>query len=436
MLSPIKLLLAATIVVTTLSACGGRGIRTDAPLRTAATSAPGASTRIAVMLPMSGKYGRVSAAIRNGMELVNSRRSPSQRPMLEFIDSGNDLSDALLSTTTGADIMVGPLSRENVDQVMRETTSLPRTVITLNQVSDISPYGVFQFGLSPDEDGRQIANKAFADGYRTASILYPETTWGSRYLAGFSKHWERLGGVTATIAAYPLPGETVTDSQEKKTNRERLTDAVKSVLENSGDFVYVVGKPAKARELRTFLLYYGNFDLPVYISARGYDRRLFAHNTADLRNAWMPAMPINIPDERPEPASATQGEADTTAQDAETAATEALAIQPQSNEPDWAMLTASASQSSGYQSDIISSAVPGWNDIASMPGFDSNYAAYYAMGIDAMILALNSWQLSPDRTIRGSTGLLFSDQDGIIRRHPAWIYYDKDQIKVQPPTVH
>lgn len=64
--------------------------------------------------------------------------------------------------------MVGPLSRENVDQVLRETSSLPRTVITLNQVSDTSPYGIYQFGLSPDEDGRQIANKAFADGHRTA----------------------------------------------------------------------------------------------------------------------------------------------------------------------------------------------------------------------------------------------------------------------------
>ncbi len=388
------------------------------------------------MLPMSGKYGSVSAAIRSGMELVNSRRPAAQRPMLEFIDSGNGLSDALLSTTTGSDIMVGPLSRENVDQVLRETSSLPRTVITLNQVSDTSPYGVYQFGLSPDEDGRQIANKAFADGHRTASILYPETTWGSRYLEGFSKHWERLGGVTATIAAYPLPGETVTDTHEKKTNRERLTDAVKSVLENSGDFVYVVAKPAKARELRTFLLYYGNFDLPVYISARGYDRRLFAHNTADLRNAWMPAMPINIPEERPEPVSTTQGDTGTSEADAETAAIEARAIQPQSNEPDWARLTASASQSSGYHSDIISSAVPGWKDIASMPGFDADYAAYYAMGIDAMLLALNSWQLSPDRTIMGSTGLLFSDEGGIIRRHPAWIYYDSEQIKVLPPAVH
>lgn len=367
MLTPIQLLVAIAITISLTTGCvPKKRVKTaTTSVQTAPTAYElDASSKIAVMLPSSGKYSKAASAIRTGMEFVNNRQTAEHRPQLLFLNSSEGVSDALINQTSSADMLVGPLTKENVGQLMQTPANLPRTVIALNHVSNTSPVGFYQFGLSPDDDARQVAQKAYDDGLRTASVLYPDTDWGSRHLEGFTEHWQALGGVLGNSASYPLEGDA--------------TQAIKSLLQNHGDFVYLVAKPAKARELRSFLLYYGNFKLPVYFSSRAYDRRLYAHDSGDLTASWMPAMPIAVPD---------------------------------------------AQQAGGI--------VPTWEDLEAFPGFDASLAEFYALGADAMYLAINAYQLEAFRELHGATGNLYADQQGVIRRQPIWIYYG-DEISISP----
>ena len=121
--------------------------------------------RITVLLPTTGKYAAAAEAIRKGITSANSQLPSQQRPGLQFVDTSDAKLDSALQATASAPIVIGPLTKEAVEKILANRI-LSGTVITLNQVSDYSPYGIYQFGLSPEEEGRQIAEKAWGDEYR------------------------------------------------------------------------------------------------------------------------------------------------------------------------------------------------------------------------------------------------------------------------------
>ena len=62
---------------------------------------------------------------------------------------------------------------------------------------------LFQFGLSPEDEAKQIAQRAWFDGHNKAAMIYPEGNWGKRVAAAFKQHWEQLGGRVASEQHYP-----------------------------------------------------------------------------------------------------------------------------------------------------------------------------------------------------------------------------------------
>ncbi|MEJ2315894.1 MAG: penicillin-binding protein activator [Gammaproteobacteria bacterium] len=187
------------------------------------TGAAGSVGDIAVLLPISGVYARAATAIRQGIEMTHSMLPPERRPALTYIDS-TDISSAL-SQAQNADLILGPLTKEAVETVISGGSS-GKTMITLNQASDYSPGGILQFGLSTSAEGAMIADKAWQDGLRSAAIIYPNASWGTRYFEGFRERWESLGGYVAGSISY--------DQNEKD-----FSALMKSLMQNGGDFVFM-----------------------------------------------------------------------------------------------------------------------------------------------------------------------------------------------------
>lgn len=382
MLTPIRCFLIAALMLS-LIAC--------APMPSRDRVQPGESVRgiqpldsnslVAVLLPSQGEFARAAGAIRTGIETAHAQQPVSQRPALLYLDTSSGMTPDLLAQARRANLIIGPLVKEDVEFLLQRGGSLP-PVIALNHVSEQSPSGVFQFGFSPEEDGRQIAEKAYLDGHRQAGVLYPDTSWGVRHLEGFVSRWQALGGVLANVTVYPLEGD--------------LSGTTKSFLNNKGDFAYVVARPQKARELRTNLMYYGKVEYPAYFSGRSYEYRLHNFNTSDLTNVWIPVMPITLPDDKIDPAQTTF----------ELTIRSADSIEPQPLR---------------------------WSLFESQPGFQADLALFYGMGADALELALNAHQLAPGRTITGASGDLYNDGRGVIRRQPLWIFYAPDRIATAGP---
>ena len=123
--------------------------------------------RIAVLLPLSGPYQKVAAALRDGMIAAYFEQPAEQRPLLRFYDSSDSVDTWPLYTRAaaeGAELVVGPLDKQAVAQLAR-AGELRVPVLALNQVVPENPLpeNLYQFALSPEDEARQVAERAAAE---------------------------------------------------------------------------------------------------------------------------------------------------------------------------------------------------------------------------------------------------------------------------------
>lgn len=216
---------------------------------------PEPPARVALLLPMSGRFGPAAEEVRDGF-LLGNFLAPEPRSDVRVYDiSGRDPAEAyLLATREGADLVVGPLLKENVEKLTqldgREVPLLalnrvggprrlkPTTAIAADEIpaettlgnptpglDGLPPGGddqgeafetaifeppqkfadgatVYQFGLAPEDDAEEIARRARAEGVRRALILHPQNDWGFRIEQSFTSAFKSGGGFVASASPY------------------------------------------------------------------------------------------------------------------------------------------------------------------------------------------------------------------------------------------
>jgi outer membrane PBP1 activator LpoA protein len=242
--------------------------------------------RIAVLLPAGGRFAAAASAVRDGLLAAYYAAPADQRPELVFYDSSNpaDIWPLLQQAAAeGADAAIGPLQKEAVQQLVR-AGELEIPVLTLNRVPlGISPPGnLFQFGLAPEDEAAQAADKAWADGAVTALALVPEGDWGERLLHSFRERWESLGG--------ELTGYRTYDPEQND-----FTESIRGLLRQSqtrgAGALFLAANWTKARQLWPQLQFHTPADLPVYTTSHIYTGRFTHPQDLDLVGLTFPDIP-------------------------------------------------------------------------------------------------------------------------------------------------
>jgi len=164
------------------------------------------AAHIAVLLPLSGRAAESAAAIRDGL-LAAYYWGDGSRPELHFYDTGEDhlrvWSLYQQAIQDGADFVIGPLLKEDVEQLAR-AGQLQVPVLALNQIETGTGIDqpLYQFGLAPEDEARQVAERLLADGRRQVIALIPDSAWGERVLAAFADHFGALGGTLLDTGRY------------------------------------------------------------------------------------------------------------------------------------------------------------------------------------------------------------------------------------------
>ena len=145
---------------------------------------------VAVLLPESGRFSAAAEAVRAGILAAQRADDPSKRPVLRFYDTSNDQSAPALvrrAAAEGAQLVIGPLQKQAVDQ-LAASPSLPAPTLALNVATggQMPPPDLYQFALSPEDEAAEVANRAWAKGYRGALMLYPGRALGFPSGTGFS----------------------------------------------------------------------------------------------------------------------------------------------------------------------------------------------------------------------------------------------------------
>lgn len=225
---------------------------------------------LAVLLPLSGKYAKEAQALRNGMLTAYYRqRWGGTPPQLRFYDTGaNDTGLRQYydqAVKDGAGLVIGPLTKAAVTDLAR-SGPLSAPVLALNQVDVPPPARFYQYALAPEDEARQVAERASLDGYTNALAVVPAGEWGAHLLQEFTQRFQQLGGNVTAVQRYGA------STDFEALARQLLGDSA-ATQTPPGDLLFMVAFPDQARLIVNQVRGAGAAALPVYATSHSYTGR-------------------------------------------------------------------------------------------------------------------------------------------------------------------
>ena len=347
-----------------------------------------APQQVAFLLPLTGQYANAGTAVRDGA-LSAWYQNAAFHPRIRVYDTNsmNVVERYREAVADGAQFVIGPLEKAAIARLVEAATvSVP--TLALNRLDE--PAGdermrspgsalpnLVQYGLTPEDEARQAAQRALFDGHARALVLAPANEWGRRLARAFEDEWRSLGGTVMEHVYYEPAlndfSETVAellnvDSSESRARllRERLGRRLEfgARLREDADMVFMAAVPVAARQILPQFRFYGADRLPVYSSSHAYTGNLNPALDADMNDLLFPDMPWVL-----DPGDETE----------------------QAANRNW------SSRTSGFR-------------------------RLYAFGVDAFRLIPELGRLStqPGAMFAGATGRLLIDRNAVIQRRLSW----------------
>lgn len=245
--------------------------------------------KIAVLLPLSGNYQSPADAVRDGLLAAYYQVGGANPPAITLYDSGTTAASAVAAyqkaVSDGANMVVGPLTKDAVAGVAAQA-SLPTPVLALNYLDAgrAGPGGFYQFGLLPEGEAAQAAERAVAEGRTHAVALVSGDELGSRMFKAFSARFSELGGVLLDMQTFTPRGNSYADILSQlfgldasESREQHLAATIDQRLEYEPrrrqdiQFVFLVASADDARQIQPQIGYYHAEDLPVYSTSRVYE---------------------------------------------------------------------------------------------------------------------------------------------------------------------
>ena len=271
-------------------------------------------SQVALLLPFTGKYNDASIAIREGF-MAAWYESRDEKPIIKIYntDSDNIVARYAQAITEGADLVVGPLQKTAISKLI-EQSEISVTTLVLNQydgeydianLTSSSPLlPVIQFGLSPEDEARQVAERAWFDGRARAISITTGDERSRRINDAFASHWQELGGTLLEHVSIgqdvkelsdPVKGALNIDQSEQrsKTLRSRLQRSLKTETRRRQDvdLIFMAVPPTIARQLVPRLRYYGTEDISLYSISNIYTGNINTREDSDINGVLFVDMP-------------------------------------------------------------------------------------------------------------------------------------------------
>ncbi len=274
------------------------------PTGTPSTAIP-AGAHVAVLLPISGRAANAAAQIRDGLVTALYALPAGARPSLRIYDTSTmSVADAIArATDAGAERIVGPLTREEVVAAAEYTGARP-PILALNflPVEKQAPADFYQFALSPEDEARQVARRALADGRRRAIVLTPSGDWGTRVATAFRDELTAGGGQVLAASTFSAgandfsgPIQQSLRISDSNARKRRIESVLGTTLQfnprrrGDVDFIFSPAPSATARMLRPQLRFHFAGDIPAYSTSDAYEPNPQANQ--DLDGLIFPDMP-------------------------------------------------------------------------------------------------------------------------------------------------
>lgn len=251
--------------------------------------APGAGQpHIALILPTtSPALGRLAESLRAGFQAAVEAEGRNAPPVVVTAveNEGNALLEACRSSqAAGAFLVVAGLTRDGATSLAR--SDCPRQpTLALNEPQGLGPgdmpANLFTVSLSLENEARQVAHQAVADGWRSAIVIHGPSPLARRVQEAFEREWTRAAG---EIRRVPFSGNL----EDAQAIRERLVNI-------RGDMVFFALEPIEARAVRPYV----SGSLPIYATSMSVNPRAEALVNLDLQGLRYVEMPWFVQPDHP-----------------------------------------------------------------------------------------------------------------------------------------
>lgn len=244
--------------------------------------------KIALLLPEEGQLASVSRALRNGFMAAyyQAQQHGQQSFSIEVYDSSQltSLDDFYRQAqAAGVQLVVGPLEKPLVKQ-LGDREQLPITTLALNYGSagQENPPQLFQFGLAAEDEAREAARRAWADGMRRGVVMVPSGEWGDRVLQAFQQSWQAAGGSLIAVMRIDQPARLAQQIAElfqlrqSEARSKRLQNVLGTEVtaqpsrRRDIDFIFLAATPQQAQQIKPTLAFQYASDVPVYATSHVY----------------------------------------------------------------------------------------------------------------------------------------------------------------------
>jgi uncharacterized protein len=236
--------------------------------------------KIALLLPMSGSYDKSATAIKNGFLAASyNKKSEIKKPEIIILDTHkqniNNIYEAAINQ--GADLIVGPLIKDDVEKLARFTT-ISKPTIALNTVKGVHSTLLFQFGLPPETEAHSMVEKAIKNNHQNALFIVQDTELGRRILNAVSKNWQSAEGKIVSIVHINdktnlnntlknVLGIEDSNFRAKELNRLGIKFNFEPRRRQDLDCIFLITNPDNARQIKPLLNFYYATKIPIYASS-------------------------------------------------------------------------------------------------------------------------------------------------------------------------
>ena len=295
----------------------------------------------------------------------------------------------------GASIVVGPLLKNNVEELMKSNTTL--NVLALNQPEQVQNRpNVCYFALSPEDEARDAARHIHEQGKQAPLLLTPRSQLGDRVATAFAQEWQQLGGGIVL--------------QQKLGSLSELKMGV-----NGGAGIALTGSPVTASLPQQQGVTIGGLTIPVPPT----DAQISGGGSVDA--AYIVATPEEIGFIKPMIAmrNGSQTGVSLYASSRSAQGTAGPDVRLEMEGLQYSEIPMLAGSNPALMQQALSSVRN-----------DYSLARLYAMGVDAWALANHFTEMrqQPGFVINGNTGDLSATQDCVINRKLSWLKYQQGQI--------
>jgi outer membrane PBP1 activator LpoA protein len=272
--------------------------------------------RIALLLPLSGKFGKVGNAIKNGFLGAHYGSAANGESRIQIFDTESNLNKALsqydAAVASGASLIVGPLSKSAVIK-LAATNRVTIPTLSLNYTSADTPpsANLYQFGLLPEDEARDAASYLIGENLKKALVVAADNTVGTRLADAFSETYTEKGGLVLGVEKIPQDSYdyspqlkkllAINQSNARARQLRNLLDTkleFEPAIRGDVEAIFLALGAEQARLLRPQLQFHHANDLPLVSTSQIFSGTIDKRADGDLTGVIYNDMPWVIDNAR------------------------------------------------------------------------------------------------------------------------------------------